>query len=347
MTKSKLAIVIPAYKSIYFDQMLLSIVNQTNKEFTLYIGDDCSPDNLYNIIGKYDGIIPIVYKRFDVNLGGKDLVAQWERCIDLVGDEEWIWLFSDDDLMDPNCVQSFYDTLDRFPDFDLFHFRIKKINENNNIIGSEYFYPAVLTSDEFLMQRLQRKILSFVIEYVFRKSLFYERGRFHNFDLGWGTDDATWIELSNNKGIRNIDNAKVYWRESPFNISPNYRDKDIIIRKFNAQIEFADWVCKKARQNEIKIESVLLNHHLEKWFLKNIKQKIDSISFGLLAKFLSDFYVVSGNVKSLNQRILFLYIYKIYHFFKEVLKKSIFWNYNKALFKKTSLTYSVDLSKLI
>ena len=74
----------------------------------MYIGDDCSPGNLYSIVEKYENRIPIVYKHFDENLGGKDLVAQWERCIDLVGDEEWIWLFSDDDIMDPTCVENFY-----------------------------------------------------------------------------------------------------------------------------------------------------------------------------------------------------------------------------------------------
>src|ERR1035437_3960780 len=107
---SKLAIVIPAYKRMFFNEALSSIAKQTNKNFTLYIGDDCSPCNLYNIVEKYEKSIPIVYRHFDENIGRKDLVVQWERCIDLVGDEEWIWLFSDDDIMDPTCVENFYNT---------------------------------------------------------------------------------------------------------------------------------------------------------------------------------------------------------------------------------------------
>jgi glycosyltransferase involved in cell wall biosynthesis len=102
---SKLAIVIPAYKRMFFNKALSSIAKQTNKNFTLYIGDDCSPDNLYSVVQQFENIIDIVYKRFDDNLGARDLVAQWERCIDLVGDEKWIWLFSDDDMMDPTCVR--------------------------------------------------------------------------------------------------------------------------------------------------------------------------------------------------------------------------------------------------
>lgn len=84
---SELAIVIPAYKDMYFDKTLLSIANQTCKEFTVYIGNDASPHDLKSIVNLYKDQIDIVYKNFDENIGGKDLVAQWERCIDLVGDE--------------------------------------------------------------------------------------------------------------------------------------------------------------------------------------------------------------------------------------------------------------------
>ena len=105
-----------------------SIASQTCKDFTLYIGDDCSPNNIGEIVDKYEDKINIIYKRFDTNLGGKDLVAQWERCIDMTQNEEWIWLFSDDDMMDKNCVEEFYKTIEDNKDCDIFHFDINVIN---------------------------------------------------------------------------------------------------------------------------------------------------------------------------------------------------------------------------
>ena len=42
---SNLAIVIPAYKSTFLPVALDSIVAQTCKDFTLYIGGDCSSEH--------------------------------------------------------------------------------------------------------------------------------------------------------------------------------------------------------------------------------------------------------------------------------------------------------------
>jgi glycosyltransferase involved in cell wall biosynthesis len=41
----KLTIVIPYYKSTLFEKTLQSLANQTNKIFTVYIGDDASLKN--------------------------------------------------------------------------------------------------------------------------------------------------------------------------------------------------------------------------------------------------------------------------------------------------------------
>ena len=101
----KLAIIIPAYKATFLPAALDSIAVQTCKDFTLYVGDDCSPEPIGNIVEQYKDKIKLVYQRFDTNLGGKDLVAQWERCIAMSKDEPYIWLFSDDDVMEPNCVE--------------------------------------------------------------------------------------------------------------------------------------------------------------------------------------------------------------------------------------------------
>ena len=80
------------------------------------------------------GKFPITYKKFDENLGRKDLIAHWERCIDMVLDEQYIWFFSDDDMMSNNCVSSFYEVLDKIPDKDIYHFPVKIIDSNSEVV---------------------------------------------------------------------------------------------------------------------------------------------------------------------------------------------------------------------
>lgn len=58
--EEKIAIVIPAYKCRFLRQTLDSIVVQTCRSFTVYIGDDASPQNLKEIVSDYaDKILSI------------------------------------------------------------------------------------------------------------------------------------------------------------------------------------------------------------------------------------------------------------------------------------------------
>jgi glycosyltransferase involved in cell wall biosynthesis len=102
--EEKIAIVIPAYKCRFLRQTLDSIVVQTCRSFTVYIGDDASPQNLKEIVSDYADKMNIVYRRFDTNLGGVDLPGHWDRCIALAK-EPVVWFFSDDDLMPQDGVE--------------------------------------------------------------------------------------------------------------------------------------------------------------------------------------------------------------------------------------------------
>lgn len=50
---SSLAIVISAYKPDFLDQTLSSLAKQTDKRFSVYIGNDASPFNLDSMVLKY------------------------------------------------------------------------------------------------------------------------------------------------------------------------------------------------------------------------------------------------------------------------------------------------------
>lgn len=238
-----LAIVIPAFKETFLDEAISSVANQTCKDFKLYVGDDYSPYDLKSIVDKYSNVIEIEYKRFDSNLGGKDLVAQWERCIDLINNEEWIWLFSDDDIMEPNCVEEFYRYASRNPEADIFHFNVTVIDQFSN----EYLnlsiptFPDEISSIDFYKKRMRGDLNSYVVEYVFKRETFCKVNRFESFDLAWGSDVATTLKLSLKKGyIITCENCFVKWRRSNENISPNVKG-DFPRRKLSAVVNFLLW----------------------------------------------------------------------------------------------------------
>lgn len=251
-----LAIVIPAYKSTFLRETLESIANQTDNRFTLYIGDDCSPHDLKSIVDEFKNRINIIYHRFEENLGGKDLVAHWERCIALTDGEPYIWLFSDDDTMDSHCVESFNSLPDQIKDNSLVHFNIKMIDvlDGGNVKDLPAF-PPKLSAGDYLEAKLRGKVVSYVIEFVFSRKLYDKVGGFQNFDLAWGSDFMTWLKMSaeSPNGIVTIEESDSYvnWRKSGENISPN-KTRPILLRKLKSYIENAVFVKRELEQSPEK-----------------------------------------------------------------------------------------------
>lgn len=240
MDKS-LAIVIPAYKIDFFKDVLESLNNQTCKDFNLYIGIDASKADFESIIAQYASSLNIVCRRFENNLGGKDLVAQWQRCMDMTQGEEWVMLFSDDDILGSRCVELFYREIGNSKTrYDLYHFNVDVIDEQNRVVRHTREYPQTYSSVDFLKDKCTARIESFVVEYIFRRAAFEQLGRFQRFDMAWGTDIATWAKIAKRKGIRTIDGDKVKWRESSVNITPD-TGRQKICRKLAADAKFLGW----------------------------------------------------------------------------------------------------------
>lgn len=291
--QNNLAIVIPAYKSTFLAAALDSIAAQTCQDFTLYIGDDCSPNNIGEIVDRYRDKINLVYKRFDTNLGGKDLVAQWERCIDLTQDEEWLWLFSDDDVMEERCVEEFYKSIEDNPQAGLVHFNVNRLDDATGEVSPLPLFPLYCSSKYYLDEKLKGHLISFVVEFVVKRDIFFDNGRFQNFDLAWGSDFISWVKFSDAAdGIDTCENAKVLWRKSNENISPD-KSNPILVRKIRSLTDNAKWLLDFTKQRgfghkwfytkyplgEIRRNRRLLSKEQREILLNEYKEKIQPSLF--------------------------------------------------------------------
>jgi glycosyltransferase involved in cell wall biosynthesis len=229
---------------MFLPAALDSIAAQTCKDFTLYVGDDCSPEPIGDIVELYRDKIELVYQRFDTNLGGKDLVAQWERCIAMSQDEPYIWLFSDDDVMEPNCVEQLLKQIeDTKGKYDLYHFDSYRIDENGKFELLRKPYPPILTSYDYFKGKMLGRYDSYVVENVFSRSIYGQSGGFKNFDLAWGSDVATWCIFSNDKGMCSVPGALIGWRRSSQNITPK-KTRETAERKLMADCAFLCWAYR-------------------------------------------------------------------------------------------------------
>jgi len=238
---NSLAIIIPAFKVTFFDKALRSLAQQTNKNFTVYVGDDHSPDDLKSVCDKYNNSINIKYTRFNENIGAKQLVKQWNRCVMLSGQEEWLWLFSDDDMADKNCVEVFYKTIQEDNGrFDVYKFD-KNIIDDNDAIGeispvSPFIEPSHLMAIEILMGRRG----NCMPDHIFSRKVYEKNGGLVYTDYAQGADWATSILFSSDKGICTMQGAKINWRYGASNITGQFQLNRN--EKIKGYVQFLNWL---------------------------------------------------------------------------------------------------------
>ena len=230
----KLAIVVPYFKTTFFEKTIQSLANQSNKEFTVYIGDDFSPKTPLSILDYYRNQLSFEYKRFDRNLGGVSLVKQWERCLEMVKDEEqWVMILGDDDLVGSNVVEEFYKNIEEIEmlDIKVIRYATTLIDENDKIISKKFEHPKIEKSTDFIF----RKSRSSLSEYIFNKAQL-NKVKFKDFPLGWCADHLGILEFSDFKDVFSINTANVLVRKSNVSISGNKNEN--IKEKKVAQVNY-------------------------------------------------------------------------------------------------------------
>jgi glycosyltransferase involved in cell wall biosynthesis len=268
----QLAIIIPAFKEKYLLKALQSIEKQTDKRFQVYIGDDASPFDLKEIIDPFLQKNGWVYKRFEKNLGKNNLVGHWNRCVEL-SSEPWLWLFSDDDEMSHNCVESFYAALAENSFSQVFKFNFSIVNKQSEIIETNTHNFSAIDGFEFGKRRFERTLLNSAVEFVFSRRAFNREGGFVNFPSAWCSDDASWIAFSNPGKIAYIKDAKVFWRMSDLNISS--LAGSFVKTKLEAASDFILWFNKRYKS---KIGPSLFGEQII-WFRVQIENLNVEINF--------------------------------------------------------------------
>lgn len=222
---NKLAIIIPFYKLTFFEATLQSLAHQTDKRFTVYIGDDASSHSPVALLEKYNEQFDFVYHRFETNLGGISLTKQWERCIALSNEEEWIMILGDDDVLGENVVEQFYGNISKFKkaNINVVRFATQIIDSSGRTISNVFRHPQIEKATESFWRKYEGKSRSSLSEYIFKRESYIKYG-FKEYPLGWYSDDMAWLEFSNFQNIYSINDANILIRISEKSISGQFNN---------------------------------------------------------------------------------------------------------------------------
>ncbi len=235
-----LAIVVPAWKAAFLQQALASIAAQTDPRYVCHVFDDAGDPAVARICAQFP---QFHYSRFDTNLGGTSLVAHWNRCLARVP-EPWVWLFSDDDVMAPECVAAFHAVQKQRPACRVFQFAVDMVSSDLASVWWRSIPPAWECAADFVAARLAGRRLSCLPDHVFHwPTLRDGLGGFIDFPLAWNADDAAWAWLGRQHGMGGVPQAKVLWRQSEHNISNAAHGR---WSKLGADIAYLQWLKKQA-----------------------------------------------------------------------------------------------------
>jgi glycosyltransferase involved in cell wall biosynthesis len=297
-----LEIVIPAYSVRYLEDLLDSLCAQTCNNFKTLVVDDDSPENVADVCQRYVTKLHIRYVHFSPNFGRNDLMAHWNRAV-RESSAPWIIVPGDDDMLDPNCVEAFYNELAQHGNrYDVYSFGHRAIDSDGKRIR-EAPSQDIDSAAQFLMRRFSSYIEASPVCYVFSMRAFERAGGFVSFPRGWHSDDASYALFSSRTGIKSITGAYASWRKHGRSLS-DVLDTNTAASNTTASQQFLHWL----RDNAATL--ALTERDLADIVNKVARQMGSIARYQSLAPWCRTVWQASGLLKDLGGRSRLLYLLK-------------------------------------
>ena len=210
-----ISFVLPAYKAVFLKQAIDSILAQTYTNFELIVVNDASPDNLDEIVSSYEDE-RIRYYKNETNIGGKNLVAQWNHCIEFATGD-YIVLAADDDVYHPDFLKKCVELAEKYPLVHLIRTRVEQIGAQNNLVGVDALLPEHCSKYEFLYYWVQGLAFTCIGNYMFKGPVLQEK-KFMELPHAFGSDVVAVVMMAE-YGCANTQDMLFCFRYSPYHLS--------------------------------------------------------------------------------------------------------------------------------
>ena len=235
----KYSFVLPAYKARFFREAIDSILNQTYSDFELIIVNDASPQDLDSIVESYTDE-RIRYYKNEKNIGGHDLVAQWNKCLSYT-QAEYVILASDDDVYSPLYLEKMDELVCKYPDVNVFRPRIQIIDSSSSVLYQFGGLSEKVDQTEYMYNWMRGCVGSGIGHFIFNREALLDQGGFFNLPLAWGSDDVTVINMAKH-GLVFSPHVLFSFRKSDINITSRTNDVVTMRRKLQSYKIFEVWL---------------------------------------------------------------------------------------------------------
>lgn len=230
VSKGLVSIAIPAYKKTFIRQAIESALSQDYTQIELIIVNDKSPYDLKQIVDEYKDN-RIRYYENTSNLGRRNVVDNWNRCLELAKGEFFV-LLCDDDILLPGFVSQLLQLASKYPRCNVFHARRIVRSEKSQISKVDSLWPEWESLSVFYENKLKWERLHTITEFLYRTSHIKEL-KYIPFPMAWGSDDISVMNFAKEGGIASSKEPLAIFRENEEHISRlDYR----IVEKAKARI---------------------------------------------------------------------------------------------------------------
>ena len=231
----------PAYKNRFLREAVSSIVAQTYQDWELVVVDDCSPELIADTLKEFDDS-RIRYTRNAENIGGKNLVKQWNHSLSFATGD-FVVLAADDDIYRPTFCEECIRLVEKYTQVDLIHSSAEQIDENGDHLWNDSILPEWTSRYEYLNTWLRGLSFTCIGNFMFRRAALIKNGGFINFPCAFGSDIATPIREAYN-GVANTQEMLFCFRQSDTHLSADtsrFKEKIEAVSALSEWLEHIDW----------------------------------------------------------------------------------------------------------
>lgn len=212
-------IAIPAFKAKYLREAISSALNQTYKNIEVIVVDDKSPEDLKPIVLSFKDP-RLRYFANEENLGGHNIVLNWNRCLSFANGD-FFCLLCDDDIYEPDFIAEMLSFVEKYPQVKVFRSRVKMIDGGGNLVDYYPTSPEFETMVDYAFHKEKNLRQQTVSEFMLRTSHIRELGGYVQMPVGWESDVASIYIFGEKDGIVSSSKSLVAFRQSGINISTN------------------------------------------------------------------------------------------------------------------------------
>jgi glycosyltransferase involved in cell wall biosynthesis len=319
-----ISVIVPNYNhSVYLEQRIYSILNQTYTNFELILLDDKSTDSSLEILNKFKNHPKVSHCVFNQENSGNTF-KQWEKGIKLAKGK-YIWIAESDDFCTDDFLEQMISIIQKDKEIVLVYCQSHRVNIENKIIGNWITHTnnlcEITFKSNFIMDGnifihdflIYKNVIPNASAVILRKeNIDLKKQIFTNSNFKYCGDWMMYFML--------INNNKVAFNKNSLN-SFRYHNKSVIAsalaKEDSIRIFEIDLKMRKVLFSNISIQNNLELHELKK-INRKIENKIKFLMSVLLLeqrKFFKSVYYIM-----LTSNILY-YLEYAQKVFKRTIKK--------------------------